>query len=130
VAGLLWVDGGQSGFRQEIVESCQSAGYFFVMASCPPLKLSILRDIGWSKWDPIGLQNIEGGWEGSSAADEYDCYLLHVASSLRNGHEVHELARYLIDIEIEHMGLSPSATTQSRAVATVQGIREYVDGLG
>lgn len=99
------------------------------MASRPPLKLSILRDIGWSAWDPIGLQNIEGGWEGSSAADEYDSYLLHVASALRNGHEVDGLTQYLIGIETEHMGLSPSATTQSRAVATVLGIREYVDGL-
>lgn len=76
-------------------------------------------------WPP----KLEGGWEASSAADEYDSYLLHVASALRNGHEVDGLVQYLVGIETEHMGLSPSATTQSRAVATVRDLREYVDSL-
>ena len=27
-----------------------------------PVKLSVLRTIGWNKWDPIQLNGSEGGW--------------------------------------------------------------------
>jgi hypothetical protein len=37
------------------------------------VRLSRLRDIGWTEWDPIGLCPPEG-WEGIPAADEYDGY--------------------------------------------------------
>jgi hypothetical protein len=99
------------------------------MASRPSVKLSVLRDIGWSEWDPIGLRTLEGGWQGSSAADEYDQYLLHVAGRLQRGEADGGLVDYLVDIETDHMGSSPSPTAQPRAVATVKAIREYVQSL-
>lgn len=95
----------------------------------PPVKLSILRDIGWTEWDPIGLKAIEGGWEGSDAADEYDDYLLHVAVRLQLGEPDVDLIDYLVGVEMEHMGLSPNPTTRPRAVTTVRAINEYVRGL-
>jgi hypothetical protein len=99
------------------------------MATRPLVKLSVLRDIGWSEWDPIGLQTLEGGWQGSNAANEYDQYLLHVAGSLQRGEPDGGLVDYLVDIEIDHMGSSPSPTARSRAAATVSAIREYVQSL-
>jgi hypothetical protein len=99
------------------------------MSSQPPVKLSALRDIGWREWDPIGLQTIEGGWQGSSAADEYDNYLLHVAARLQKGEPDGPLVDYLVDVETEHMGLTPSQTTHTRAAATVNALREYVRQL-
>lgn len=89
----------------------------------------MLRDIGWREWDPIGLQTIEGGWQGSSAADEYDNYLLHVAARLQEGEPDGPLVDYLANVETEHMGLTPSLTTHSRAAATVSALREYVGAL-
>lgn len=97
--------------------------------SRPSLKLSVLRDIGWREWDPIGLQPLEGGWQASSAADEYDSYLLHVAARLQNGDPDATLTDYLVNIETQHMGLNPSDTTRPRAAATVGALREYVHGL-
>jgi hypothetical protein len=99
------------------------------MSSLPPVKLSILRDIGWREWDPIGLSTLEGGWEGSSAADEYDQYLLHLAAPLQKGELDGPMIDYLVGIETEHMGASPGPDTRSRAVATVTAVREYVRGL-
>jgi hypothetical protein len=98
------------------------------MPSHPPVKLSILRDIGWREWDPIGLSTL-GGWEGSSAADEYDRYLLHLAARLQKGEPDEPMVDYLVRIETEHMGLSLSPSSRSRAVATVAAVREYVGSL-
>jgi hypothetical protein len=94
------------------------------MSLLPPVKLSILRDIGWREWDPIGLSTLEGGWEGSSAADEYDQYLVHLAARLQRGEPDGPLIDYLVRIETEHMGLSPSPDTHLRASATVAAVRE------
>lgn len=93
------------------------------------VKLSVVRDIGWREWDPIGLRPSEGGWQASSAADEYDSYLLHVAARLQNGDTDAAVTDYLVSIETQHMGLSPSDTTRRRAAATVAALREYVRGL-
>lgn len=89
----------------------------------------MLRDIGWREWDPIGLLPMEGGWQASGVADEYDRYLLHVAAGLQNGDPDAVLTDYLVSIETEHMGLSPSDTAPLRASATVMALREYVHGL-
>jgi hypothetical protein len=35
-----------------------------------PISLSALRDIGWAKWDPIGLG--DGACPDEGCADEYD----------------------------------------------------------
>ena len=95
----------------------------------PPVKLSVLRDIGWREWDPIGLRPAEG-WQASSAADEYDSYLLHVAARLQKDERDADLIDYLVRIETEHMGLRRGDTTRARAAATVAALREYVEGLG
>jgi hypothetical protein len=70
-----------------------------------PLKLSRLRDIGWAEWDPIGLLPNGATWNHQSFADEYDTYLLRVASELRHGWSVAQAVDYLMQIEAEHMGL-------------------------
>lgn len=95
----------------------------------PSLKLSVLRDIGWEKWDPITLNGSEGGWRRSSAADEYDRYLVLMAGRLLSGEPDGALVNYLVRIETEHMGLVNSSTARSRAEATVAAIREKVDPL-
>lgn len=99
------------------------------MASHPPVKLSILRDIGWREWDPIGLQTLEGSWEGSAAADEYDGYLLHLAARLQKGEPDGPLVDYLVQIETKNMGSTPRPSTRPRASATVAAVREYVSSL-
>lgn len=95
----------------------------------PPVKLSILRDIGFAEWDPIGVQDENGDWEGSDAADEYDRYLLHVAVSLQRGEPETNLVDYLVWVETEHMGIGVNATAEPRAVTTVEAIKDYVQSL-
>lgn len=99
------------------------------MSSRPPLKLSVLRDIGWTEWDPIGLASIEGSWKGSGPADEYDGYLLHVAARLQNGEPDQAVVDYLVGAELDHLGMSRTASTQTRAATTVATIRVYVESL-
>lgn len=95
------------------------------MSSGPKFQLSKLREIAWSKWDPIGLAELEDGWP----ADEYDRYLLQAAGQIWNGSTDHAVADYLIKIEMEHMGLTAAPDIRSRAVDVARSLREYVETL-
>jgi hypothetical protein len=88
--------------------------------------LSILRDIAWREWDPIGLNGSDGGWRHSDAADEYDRYVLRVAGGLQSGEPKHTLVDYLVNIETAYMGLPDTRSTRTRAEATVRAMHEHV----
>ena len=75
------------------------------MSADPPIKLSILRDIGWKDWDPISLLTAGEVWDRKPFADEYDAYLLKVAGDLCRGGSFENAVEYLLDIERAHMGL-------------------------
>lgn len=93
------------------------------MAKHPKIRLSRLRDIGWRHWDPIGLGDLDGGWENSAAADEYDGYLLKAAGMVRRNEGDEAAAQYLVWGESENMGLGVKADTHSRAQTTIAAIR-------
>ncbi len=85
------------------------------------IRLSHLRNIGWSLWDPIGLMGPGQKWDDDDCqafADEYDSYLLQAAGQLRKGTPEAEVAAYLTDIEAERMGLGlrPDALTRANSV--------------
>lgn len=84
------------------------------MAKHPKIRLSRLRDIGWRHWDPIGLSDLDGGWENSAAADEYDGYLLKAAGMVRRNEGDEAAAQYLVWGESENMGLGVKADTLAR----------------
>lgn len=94
----------------------------------PRIKLSKLRDIGWSLWDPIGLLDPEsrpGRWDDEanlSFADEYDSYLIAAASQLRRGMPRDEVVAFLVEIETEPMGMNDNPTARPRAEAVVDVI--------
>jgi hypothetical protein len=75
------------------------------------------------------LTGIEGSWRGSGAADEYDGYLLHAVARLQNGETDQAVVDYLVRAELEHMGMSRTASTQTRATNTVAALRGYVESL-
>ena len=95
----------------------------------PRIRLSKLRDIGWTLWAPIGLLQ-EGGqpvgtWDDEAHrgfADEYDAYLIAAASALRRGTPAAQVIGNLVRIESDHMGLGPGPTTRARAEAVVAAI--------
>ena len=88
--------------------------------------VSRLREIGWKLWDPIGLAD-QLGMPPEHAADEYDRYLLDVASMLDRGASKTEAAGYLTGVASESMGL---ADVDSDAVeATVDAIADYLMSL-
>lgn len=101
------------------------------MSAGAKLKLSRLREIGWSHWDPIGLREIsEGDWRGDGAcADEYDSYLLQAAGMLRGGEPSSKVVAYLEETETGHIGMTLNKTTRSRAEATVTAISDYLETL-
>ena len=93
------------------------------MNAHPKLRLSRLRDIGWSVWDPIGLNDFDGKWQNVSFADEYDGYLIQAAGRLRANEPDEAVIDYLVKAETEYMGLTESARTKARAKATVDAIK-------
>lgn len=72
------------------------------MTDRPKFSLSSLREIGWVKWDPVGVGGPEHGWP----ADEYDPYLLQEAGQVWNGHPDDEVADYLARLETQNIGLT------------------------
>ena len=93
------------------------------MSKRPKLRLSRLRDIGWSLWDPIGLNDFGDDWESVTFADEYDSYLIKVAGMLKNGESAEKAASYLVHSETVNMGLSFRPEMKSRARIVVQAIQ-------
>lgn len=94
------------------------------MNSRPKFKLSRLRQIGWNRWDPIGLNDLD-----DRPDDEYDSYLLQAAGRLWNGATEHEVTDYLVSIEAEYMGLGHGAGVQERAREVVRELAGYVSEL-
>lgn len=95
------------------------------MTARPTFKLSRLREIGWSKWDPIGIGRLNQDWP----ADEYDSYLLQAAGQLWHGQADEAVADYLVNIETDCMGLTAVPGLRSRALDVAKTIREYVESL-
>lgn len=93
------------------------------MRDAPSISPHVLRDIGWREWNPISLCPNDP-WSD----DEYDRYLLDVASRLQGGEADRPLVDYLVEIEIDHMGLNPNPTALVRASATVAAIRRCLSG--
>lgn len=92
----------------------------------PKIKLSRLRDIGWSKWDPIGLLSDGQKWDDEDCrpfADEYDSYLLQAAGQLRRGAAEEDVESYLVDIEANYMGLRSAQGAAARAREVVAAIQ-------
>ncbi|WP_461457581.1 hypothetical protein [Parasphingorhabdus sp.] len=95
------------------------------MTKQPTFQLPRLRDIGWAKWDPIGLGGPDEGWP----ADEYDSYLLQAASKLWFGHSEEEVADYLVKIETENMGFDANSDIRNNALSVAKEIAKYVATL-
>jgi hypothetical protein len=93
------------------------------------LELSRLRQIGWDEWDPIGIRSMDDQCWRSSAANEYDAYLIHAASLLRGGAEKLRAVEYLDMIASEHMGLGRTEAGRIAAVRTVEAIAAYLNRL-
>lgn len=94
------------------------------MTARPRFQLSRLREIGWAKWDPIGLSGTEG-----QPHDEYDSYLLQAAGRLWNGASREEVADYLVSIEAEYMGLGEAPGLHQRAHDVADALSSYVAEL-
>lgn len=94
------------------------------MPQRPKFRLSRLREIGWSRWDPIGLSGLEG-----TPDDEYDGYLLDAAGRLWNGASAEDVTDYLVTVQLQHMGLSDAPTVRPKARDTVNALLEYVAEL-
>lgn len=94
------------------------------MTAQPKFKLSRLREIGWAKWDPIGLSGSEG-----QPDNEYDGYLLQAAGRLWNGASREEVAGYLVSIETEYMGLDDRPGVRQRALRVADALDSYVAEL-
>ena len=83
----------------------------------PAVKLSALREIGWTCWDPIGIFDMVGSGFNEGPADEYDSYLMVAFGMTQSGKPIDEVASYLTEIASVHMGLSNVGGTAEHATA-------------
>jgi hypothetical protein len=90
------------------------------MTARPKFNAGRLREIGWSLWDPIGL-NYRNGRPGG----EYDAYLLQAAGKLWSGATEQVVADYLVGVELDVLRLGHRAGAQDRARRTVRALAEY-----
>lgn len=91
----------------------------------PRIRLSRLRDIGCSIWDPIGLLPGGENWDDPDNlcfADEYDRYLIAAAGQLRRGTAADEVVDYLLKVVTEYMALAETPECRERALAVVVAI--------
>ena len=86
------------------------------------IRLSRLRDIGWTLWDPINLTNEGETWDQKPYADEYDSYLMQAAGQLRRKVPVTEVVDYLVQIESVHMGFGSSPSQRKACEKVVAAI--------
>ena len=96
------------------------------MTIYPTFKLSRLRDIGWTHWDPIGLGYDNGAWP-EDFSDEYDQYLIEAALMLYRGRSIEEGCDYLIQVVSAHMGMS--RVDKTAAFATAKALSQYIQEL-
>ncbi|QJF52816.1 hypothetical protein [Roseobacter ponti] len=93
----------------------------------PKINLNKLREIGWSHWDPIGLNDRIEGWKDEPFEDEYDTYLVKAARMLRNQRSMDDVVEYLFFVETEYMGLGVGpneAYIRERLARVVQAIAD------
>lgn len=72
-------------------------------------------------WDPIGVAGV------AEATDEYDGYLGHVAGMLRDGATVDDVAAYLRDVRVDHMGLGGGRKAKKRESEATRRITAWYD---
>lgn len=86
------------------------------------MDLTLIRNAGWTLWDPIGLKH--GDELPEEAVDEYDSYLVQVIDMLRSGEPVERAIDFLMEIESEHMALGPQPDVRDHATETVKALQE------
>lgn len=91
----------------------------------PKNDIDTLREIGWSLWDPIGLNDTMGGWKGQPFEDEYDTYLVKAAGMLRDHCDVEKVVEYLFYIETQHMGMGSKAN-EAKIRANILNVVEAI----
>lgn len=97
------------------------------MERYPGVRLSHLRKIGWSVWNPLGLDLPERqAWRHVNIA-EYDNHLLHVACMLAKGGSQSDAVAYLEEAAREYPCLTLSSEERHQAaIGTAQAVEEYV----
>lgn len=93
----------------------------------PKLRLGKLRELGWSIWDPLNLLEPGDEWSETTFADEYDQYLIQAAGRLRREEATNKVVAYIVAVERDVMGLSPSVASNDRAYKLVTAIQQSED---
>lgn len=82
-------------------------------------ELAVLREIGLTIWDPIGL----AAMNSPDPIDTYDPYLSGALNKLQQGLPDRDVATWLMSVEVRDIGLGLRGDTQARAHATIAAIR-------
>jgi hypothetical protein len=70
-----------------------------------------IRRVLMDEWDPIGVKDIP------EAADEYDGYLGAIYGLIGRDASIAEISEYLRSVEVNQMGIGPSAKSCLDAIA-------------
>jgi hypothetical protein len=99
------------------------------MSSRPAVKLSALRKIGQTIWDPIGLFDSPQADPHGPAADEYDSDLMAAFGMAQSGRTEAEISGYLAEIASSHMGLGKLEVDRDAHRLTARALITLAQGL-
>jgi hypothetical protein len=91
------------------------------------IDIDLLREIGWTHWDPIGLLRPGQDWREASFKDEYDSYLRRVVKKVLAGESEGRIAAYLIGVACHAMCGGRSKRDIRAAVDTVRAVTALVE---
>ena len=84
-----------------------------------------LRRIADSRWDAVWAVGCK-----ATETDRYDDYLATAAFMLWNGESETKVGDYLVDVEIERLGIDTGSGIRERAQLFARAIRQYLTGNG
>ena len=92
-------------------------------AAVPGLSIDCLRQIACRKWDAFDALEERPAWH------RIDAILLEAARRLHTRIPDEEVADYLVDSEVEWLGVDSGSGMRERAMDLVECIRVYLDTL-
>ena len=99
------------------------------MSGRPAVRLSALRRIGWTFWDPIGIRDLVSADFAKGPADEYNSYLMVAFGMAQSGRSVVDIAAYISDIASRHVDLSEFAEISEADADTARQLFALANSL-
>ncbi|WP_417442075.1 hypothetical protein [Idiomarina sp.] len=84
---------------------------------------SAIAEILWEKWDPIGVNDGDNGWD-----DEYDGYVPHIFRLALEGNDAIRIASSLTSSVEQNIGLGPDKASDLKVANLIVQAKQEIIG--